>query len=251
MSTELPALTPAPPRPSGAARSGPPLRAWGPILILVAAFVAGLVVVALVAALGASESVAESIAGVVLGSAILGGALLYWSLHTPHERRMIVGSKRHLGAAIGIGLAVGLGMRFVAGAIILLGDVISPGLQEEIEQLGEEAIPAAAWQKLLLVVGLVILAPFGEELLFRGLLLRGLARRMPFGWAAVISSALFGLVHLQYLEFWPVTTAVALFGLAAAWIYRWYGYPAAVAAHMLFNGIVAIVIFADPSRFTG
>lgn len=201
-------------------------------------------------AAGASDDVVNSVTGLAIGLAILGAGVLYWSLHSRHERRMIIGSKRHLGAAIGIGLAMGLVMRFVVGVVTLLGEAIDPGIEEKLQELSEDLVPGALWQKLLLVVGLVILAPFGEELVFRGLLLRGLTRRMPFGWAAIISSLVFGLAHLSYLELWPATLGVVLFGLAAAWVYRWYGYPAVVAAHMLFNGVVAIVLFADPSQFT-
>ncbi len=226
------------------------MRIVAPILFVVGAFVLGVMVGGVLVAAKASDDVVNAITGLVIGLAIFGAALIYWSLHAPHERRMIVGAKRHLGAAIGIGLATGFVMRFVVGAITLLGEAIDPGIEEKLNELAQDIVPGALWQKLLLAFGLVILAPFGEELLFRGLLLRGLARRMSFGWAAIVSSLLFGLAHASYWQLWPATLGVVLFGLAAAWIYRWYGYPAAVAAHMLFNGVVAIVLFVDPSQFT-
>jgi membrane protease YdiL (CAAX protease family) len=51
-------------------------------------------------------------------------------------------------------------------------------------------------QELLRVVVLAVLsAPIIEELLFRGLLLRGLMTRMPFWPAALVSSTVFGLAH--------------------------------------------------------
>jgi membrane protease YdiL (CAAX protease family) len=65
---------------------------------------------------------------------------------------------------------------------------------------------------VLVVVTVTVLAPLGEELLFRGAIFSWLAGRMPWWGAAVISAALFAAVHL-ILPLFPV---FFVFGLAAA-----------------------------------
>ena len=66
---------------------------------------------------------------------------------------------------------------------------------------------------LLLVV---VLAPIGEEFLFRGIILRGLLERLR-PWSAIgLSTALFAVMHLNP---WQVPAAVG-FGVLCGWVYR-------------------------------
>lgn len=71
------------------------------------------------------------------------------------------------------------------------------------------------WSLLLFVVLACAVAPVLEELLFRGIVLRGLMLRLGFWPAAVLSSACFGLFHAQSLERGAVLLIVAtgVFGL--------------------------------------
>lgn len=62
---------------------------------------------------------------------------------------------------------------------------------------------------VLLVLIVVIGAPIIEELFFRGLLLRSFENRFGRRWGLVISSAIFGSLHLQPLQF-PALFAVGL-----------------------------------------
>lgn len=45
-------------------------------------------------------------------------------------------------------------------------------------------------------LGVVFLAPIAEELIFRGILLRALQRRMPIVWAVLLDGLIFGLAHV-------------------------------------------------------
>jgi membrane protease YdiL (CAAX protease family) len=65
-----------------------------------------------------------------------------------------------------------------------------------------------------LYLAVVVAAPAFEELLFRGFLLPGLTPALGGIGAALVSSALFGLLHLQYDLF--DMTAVVLLGLLFA-----------------------------------
>ena len=95
---------------------------------------------------------------------------------------------------------------------------------------------------IAVIAGLSALA---EELVFRGLLLRGLVRRMRFPMAAVISGVVFGLAHLEYWTLWPLLVGICGFGIAAAFVYRTMGFAANVTMHAVFNGIAAVFLFSD------
>ena len=79
---------------------------------------------------------------------------------------------------------IGIGLVIVVGAAILLavGSQIDPHVKRLVED--QEEIGTAPWELVLWVIALTVLAPLGEELLFRGLMLRGLVRRLRFWWAA-------------------------------------------------------------------
>ena len=73
--------------------------------------------------------------------------------------------------------------------------------------------------RVMLALLVVCVAPVVEELVFRGVLLSGLARRMHVGWAIVASAVIFGCVHLPDFKFaWYPVPALVLVGLAAGWL---------------------------------
>ena len=82
------------------------------------------------------------------------------------------------------------------------------------------AIPIEAGYGLptiaLIGVTVAVAAPLGEELLFRGLLFRGMRGYWRFGPAALASGALFGLFHANP----GVIVPFALIGVLFAWAYE-------------------------------
>jgi uncharacterized protein len=91
------------------------------------------------------------------------------------------------------------------------------------------------------LVGAVVIAPFCEEIFFRGFLFAGLLRGMTVLWATLISTALFTLVH------WDKGSAIPLFaiGLMLA-VIRWRTgsiWPG-MALHMLNNAIASVLVVA-------
>lgn len=85
----------------------------------------------------------------------------------------------------------------------------------------------------LLLAGIVV-APVVEELFFRGFLYAGLAERYSWQKAAVISSALFALIHLQPFAIAPIF----ILGFIFAYLYRRSGsiWPA-VLMHVSTNAL--------------
>lgn len=94
---------------------------------------------------------------------------------------------------------------------------------------------------VLLVLVVAVGAPIVEELFFRGLLMGALGRRWGAAVAVVGSSFVFGIVHLQPLQF----PALMAFGLVAAWLVRRDGrLGRAVWAHVAFNATTVVVLLA-------
>jgi len=92
-----------------------------------------------------------------------------------------------------------------------------------------------------------IVAPFAEELLFRGVIFAGLAQRMPLGWAAAISGVIFGLAHLDPWNILPL----AVVGTGLALLYRRTGslWPN-IVAHGAFNAVALILVYFLPKFAT-
>jgi membrane protease YdiL (CAAX protease family) len=82
-----------------------------------------------------------------------------------------------------------------------------------------------------------ILAPLGEELLFRGVLQASLVPRAGLMLACLLQAALFGLMHLRG---WAVMLAVFIGGLAYGALALWRGsLLPGIVTHASFNGLAA------------
>ena len=99
----------------------------------------------------------------------------------------------------------------------------------------------------LAVIGVAVIAPLVEEIVFRGMIFGWLRGRVPIVWAVLISAALFSLAHIGFLQltlFLPVFSA----GLLLAVLYNharslWPN----VIVHGAFNLIGLLVLFSAPA----
>ncbi len=114
------------------------------------------------------------------------------------------------------------GAVLLAFAVLLLGGAITHALAGNHPVHQDVAVMAGKVSldmRILLALLVVCVAPFVEELVFRGVLLSGLASRMPVGWAIVLSALIFGCVHLPDFGFaWYPVPALVLLGIASAWL---------------------------------
>lgn len=166
-----------------------------------------------------------------------------WRLLPGHERRLTSASK---GSCPGVVLAgVGMGLALVAGTagIMVAGSALDPAVERRLEDV--EPIGTAPWQLGLTLLALVVLAPLGEELLFRGLMLRALVRVLRFWPAAFVSAALFTAAHLDAYVLWPRAISVFATVVALAWLYRQRGYVAIVVAHGVVNAVAFVGLLAS------
>jgi membrane protease YdiL (CAAX protease family) len=140
----------------------------------------------------------------------------------------------------GVGRSIGIGVAAYVVFVILLG------VLEVLRSSGIQAAPAPAPTKvvidtaMILSLGaywllLVVAAPIAEEMLFRGLLYRGLQAKVGAIATIMITSVLFGMVH--YLGFgWPRAVATGCLGLLFG-VIRWHtgNTTAAMITHATIN----------------
>jgi membrane protease YdiL (CAAX protease family) len=118
--------------------------------------------------------------------------------------------------------------------------LIEPQQEDVARDLGygETALGSVAIGVLI-----VLLAPLAEETFFRGFMFGGLRRRAPFAVAALVSGAVFGMVHYTGPDSWGVVPQLTVLGIILAWLYERTGslWPA-MFVHFINNAIAFAVL---------
>jgi membrane protease YdiL (CAAX protease family) len=155
----------------------------------------------------------------------------------------------------GFGLVRAAPARYYAVAVALglllppLGGLLTQWLAhgqpvaQNVEQLGQSATPGL---RLALALMVVSIGPLVEEVLFRGVLLSALLRRLPVAGAVVVCVLLFGAAHLPGLHFkWYALPDLMLLAATLCWLRLKSGslWPA-VLAHGLNNAVAMVALFA-------
>lgn len=143
-------------------------------------------------------------------------------------------TRRWLWLCLGLGLALLFGRQLLAVGLAAL----APGLQVGADLLAQVLLPDGAMERAAVLVLGGVVAPVGEELLFRGVLFGALRRRLSFWPAALASSFIFGAIHVIPLQ---MITA-ALLGVALCWAReRSRTLTAPVLIHVV-NNLVAFIL---------
>src|SRR5262249_10625676 len=104
-------------------------------------------------------------------------------------------------------------------------------------------IDGTAFKLVSLWIGMVIAAPIAEEILFRGLIYRGLAESRLGALCAVrVTSLAFGLMHAPGFG-WPRVVSTACVGLLLGWL-RWHtgNTSVGIVAHAVTNLMGAMML---------
>lgn len=213
-------------------------RGWGPLEAL-----GGLVAVVLVLLLGGSLVVAvagedglDAVLGLqaVLELALIGVAGAFAAryarpaaqalgLRRPHSWRELI---KLTVLGFGAYLASAFALSLLAGA---------PEQADIANELGfDEGLATAIVAGVLIVV----VAPFCEEVFFRGFFFGGLRRGLPFWGAALGSGLLFGSIHLSDANL-TASAQLAVLGVILAWLYEETDSLWAPIALHAFNNAVA------------
>lgn len=111
---------------------------------------------------------------------------------------------------------------------------------DEISALMKSLAGGTLW---ISIVSAVIMAPLCEEWMFRGMILRGLLRKMHPVWAIVISAFLFSLIHLNPWQGIPAFILGCVFGYV---YWKTGNLWLTMLMHATNNGI-AVVVSSIPS----
>lgn len=218
---------------------------------VICAYAAALVLAGLVALIGGASnegvrSAGDTRAQLAIQAVIFAGAalLLVEGLrlaHRPRERDPLAAVAREspeaptLPAVLAVGLAAAVGAQLIGPLVTAL----LPSLTDAavpVDELGLGEGLGADLGTVLVVVGLV---PFGEELLFRGVLVGAWSRAGRPVMGVLVSATLFGLAHATVGPRAMVITAILGALLAAAMLLS-RSIGAAVLAHALVNAIALI-----------
>ena len=127
-------------------------------------------------------------------------------------------------------LALGAGWGFLAlytGLVSLLGLDTPQSLFEQFDLEGATTIGSLAFV-------VILWGPLAEEVFFRGVVFSGLMGQMGFARAAVASSLLFALVHIDPIVMVPVFAI----GMLLAWLYHRTGsLLSSFTAHVIWNAL--------------
>jgi membrane protease YdiL (CAAX protease family) len=202
------------------------------LLALLLTFVATAVLMTLVR----PTATALILSGLVFELSLAGFTLLWVGLRHPGSLPALGMGSERLGVDFVLGIAGGAGLfaltvLVVAPAIYTIVALFT-GTQVEVPR--QEILPASPSQTQIMIAALVVvvLAPLGEELFFRGLLFGALRRRFRFWAAGGISGVAFGLFHVI-----PLLMPLMFFvGFGLAYLYERRGSLfAPIAAHAAFN----------------
>ena len=141
-------------------------------------------------------------------------------------------------------LAAGVLVGLVANGSVLIIEAVAGSKQQQDVAIAIQHSPTAA--RVLGALAVVIAAPLGEELLFRGLLLRGLSRRFGAVTAVAGSAGLFALVHLLDPNAAPFLAPLALLGMISGMrAVRSGELSQSILLHAGFNLLSAIALLAS------
>jgi membrane protease YdiL (CAAX protease family) len=135
----------------------------------------------------------------------------------------------------------------VSWAAMLLISQTLPRVDTEMEQdIGFKN--AAGWQLSIVFLALCVAVPIGEELMFRGLLFKGLKRYVGYLIAATITTLLFGAAHLEFIGGKPLNWAAgidtAILSVFLIKLYKRTGtITAPIMLHALKNSLAFVFLF--------
>jgi membrane protease YdiL (CAAX protease family) len=147
----------------------------------------------------------------------------------------------------GIARSIGYGLAAYVGFVVLLGvlTLLTGNAEQGAPNVGKFSIDvemilflASSWT--IQVVG----APIAEEVLFRGLIYRGLEVRFGAIATIVLTSVVFGLIHYPTFG-WPYAVTAGCLGLLLGWM-RWHtgSTTACIVTHAACNFVPALLMTA-------
>lgn len=176
--------------------------AWLVILFFVGAFLGILISAGL--ALGISQDFAMTYGLVIVYPVQFIPAMLYASAVS--QRNMGFEPEypldnNNFGGRSGLSMALIVSVMAISAAFVIEPvSMLLPEMSEATKMAMEQMLKGPVW---IVLISVSVFAPFFEEWLCRGIILRGLLKKMKPGWAIVISALVFGLIHMNLWQAIP------------------------------------------------
>ena len=176
--------------------------AWLVILFFVGAFLGILISAGL--ALGISQDFAMTYGLVIVYPVQFIPAMLYASAVS--QRNMGFEPEypldnNNFGGRSGLSMALIVSVMAISAAFVTEPvSMLLPEMSEARKIAMEQMLKGPVW---IVLISVSVFAPFFEEWLCRGIILRGLLKKMKPGWAIVISALVFGLIHMNLWQAIP------------------------------------------------
>jgi membrane protease YdiL (CAAX protease family) len=149
-------------------------------------------------------------------------------------RRALSLARRPAPRLLGLALLVGVAGSFAAGALMAIGSLLLPRRWLELFDAVTQLFDRPRGERIALALMAATLAPFWEEVAFRGWLLSALRTRFRIGAALAASGLLFAFMHLDPVRF----PALVPLGVVFAWLtWRSGSLWPAVVAHGTNNAV--------------
>ncbi|MBQ3250726.1 MAG: CPBP family intramembrane metalloprotease [Bacteroidales bacterium] len=175
---------------------------WLVILFFVGAFLGILISAGL--ALGISQDFAMTYGLVIVYPVQFIPAMLYASAVS--QRNMGFEPEypldnNNFGGRSGLSMALIVSVMAISAAFVIEPvSMLLPEMSEARKMAMEQMLKGPVW---IVLISVSVFAPFFEEWLCRGIILRGLLKKMKPGWAIVISALVFGLIHMNLWQAIP------------------------------------------------
>lgn len=142
------------------------------------------------------------------------------------------------------GIALGVLCQFtlvplVSLPFLVLFDIDAEELEEPARELSDRAHGAGV---LLLVLGVVVIAPLAEELFYRGLVLRWAWSRLGSAAAVAVSAVFFGISHFQVIQLPALVAFGVVLGIVTI---RTRTLSLATWTHLGFNATTVLLLISD------
>lgn len=172
-------------------------------------------------------------------SLLITGLWYYLYVVRRQKRAGIPFAGKFTGKSFGFTVMLAFGAQLLVGLLLTIWQLAAPDMIEAYNQMMEEA--GIAELSVLSVIATVILAPVGEEIIFRGLTIEYLKKAGAGFWVInVIQALFFGIAHMNLVQ----GTYAFLLGLACGYVVlRYESLLAGIAVHFVFN---AYGTFATP-----
>ena len=142
---------------------------------------------------------------------------------------------QRIGGIIGCGFVLQITISLALSLILPLFPNVLESYMSIMEGLGNESV--------FMILCVCILAPIGEELIFRGLTMRTMNKAMPWQAALIVQAVLFGLYHMNLVQGIYATLLGLLFGYVA---YRYGSVVPGILLHMAVNSFSYVVGYIFP-----